>query len=704
ALRLEIVPEARLDSDKAKEKATLRITDVEAELVKGDSKPQKISFSAAAADRSNENSSFRNAIDGKGDTDWSLTVARGESHVAVLALKEPVKVSAESKLTVRLKLKGRESERALRRFRISGATDAQLLAAFFPVRIQPWKVIGPFKTADAKTALDEEFPPEKELDFEKSYPGVRDPIRWNDQPGYEDGKSHVFVQYLHGINGAYYFARKVHASHPARLEISLRADDFSRIWLNGKEIARQSEKSGVGDAPLRVTLDLVAGENQLLVKVVNHQGECRFRFDSFLADPNALPPSVATILAATATPTGDEAKQVLKHYRATHSPEWRATSEKLALWREELDALDRSIPTTLVAKESSEYRETRMLMRGEYDQLGEVVARGVPAVLPPFPSDAPTNRLGFAKWLVQPDHPLVARVVVNRFWQQYFGVGLVKTTEDFGLQSEPPSHPALLDWLATEFIASGWDVKHIQRLILNSATYRQSSAAPPSLYSRDPENRLIARGPRFRVDAETLRDTALALGGLLVEQIGGPSVKPYQPPGLWEAVSFNNSQKYEQDHGEDQYRRSLYIHWKRQSPPPNMLLFDAPTREYCVVRRPRTNTPLQALAMLNDPQIVEASRAFGYRLLCRPDADDRSRLAYAFRLATSRNPSDEELSTLLDVLQKQQADFARDAASAQKFLSIGEWKPQASLDQSKLAAWTTVASILMNLDETVTKN
>jgi hypothetical protein len=306
--------------------------------------------------------------------------------------------------------------------------------------------------------------------------------------------------------------------------------------------------------------------------------------------------------------------------------------------------------------------------------------------------------------LVDPDNPLVARVVVNRFWQQYFGVGLVKTTEDFGMQSEPPSHPALLDWLATEFVQSGWDVKHIQRLILNSAAYRQSSAAPPELYSRDPENRLIARGSRFRVDAETLRDTALALGGLLVEEVGGPSVKPFQPAGLWEAVSFNNSQKYEQDSGEAQYRRSLYIHWKRQSPPPNMLLFDAPTREYCVVRRPRTNTPLQALALLNDPQFVEASRGFGYRMLSRDAADDRSRLAYAFRLATARNPSSDELDTLMDVLRKQEADFSRNTSAAEQFLGIGDWKPAGQIDKAKLAAWTSVAGLILNLDETVTKN
>ncbi|MGZ8939349.1 MAG: PSD1 and planctomycete cytochrome C domain-containing protein [Limisphaerales bacterium] len=704
AVRLEVLPEEKLDPEKAKEKVTLRIGEIEAELIPADGKAQKLSFVSAAADGSNENSPFKNAIDGKAETDWTLTFPRGEKHLAVLALKEPRQLPESSKLTIRLKMKGRESETALRRFRISAATESDLIANLFPLQIQPWKVIGPFKTEDVKTALDTEFPPEKELDFSKSYPGVRDPIRWNDQPGYEDGKSHVFVQYLHGVHGAYYFHRKIQATAARKLNISLRADDFSRVWLNGKEIARREQKAATGDAPLRVTLDLTPGENQLLIKVVNHQGECRFRFDTFLADPDALPLQAAVILASTSNPAGEEGKLVAQHFRAVHSPDWKSTLDQLVLWREEQEALDRSIPTTLIAKDSSKFRETRVLMRGEYDQLGDTVPHGVPAILPPFPADAPTNRLGFAQWMVQPDHPLVARVVVNRFWQQYFGVGLVKTTEDFGMQSEPPSHPALLDWLATEFVRSGWDMKHIQRLILTSASYRQSSAAPASLYARDPENRFIARGPRFRVDAETLRDTALALGGLLIEEIGGPSVKPYQPPGLWEAVSFNNSQKYDQDHGEEQYRRSLYIHWKRQSPPPNMLLFDAPTREYCVVRRPRTNTPLQALALLNDPQYVEASRGFGDRMLRHDAASDRARLSYAFRLATAREPSAEEIDTLLDVLQKQEADFSKNTAAAEQFLSIGEWKPGAELNKAKLAAWATVAGLILNLDETVTKN
>ena len=348
-------------------------------------------------------------------------------------------------------------------------------------------------------------------------------------------------------------------------------------------------------------------------------------------------------------------------------------------------------------------RDTFLLMRGEYDRKGEKVEPGAPAILPPWPKDAPKNRLGLAKWLLDPSHPLTARVNVNRFWQQFFGVGIVKTVEDFGVQGERPSHPELLDWLATEFVRSGWDLKHLQRLIVASATYRQSSRVTPELLARDPENRLLARGPRFRVDAEEVRDTALFVSGLLVEREGGHSVKPWQPSGLWEAVSYNNAQKYVPDIDMAQYRRSLYIYWKRQSPPPNMLIFDAPTREYCVVRRPRTNTPLQALTLLNDPQFVEASRAFAQRIMTEAADDPKRRIIYAFRLATARTPEADEIKVLLDVYRHQLAEYRKDKDAAENLLGVGGFKAKANLDQGELAAWTTIASMLLNLDETVTK-
>jgi hypothetical protein len=320
--------------------------------------------------------------------------------------------------------------------------------------------------------------------------------------------------------------------------------------------------------------------------------------------------------------------------------------------------------------------------------------------------DLPKNRLGFAKWLVDPAHPLTARVTVNRHWRHYFGTGIVKTLEDFGVQGELPSHPELLDWLATEVIRTGWDVKATQRLIVTSATYRQSSRIAPELRERDPENRLLARGPRFRLDAELVRDNALAIAGLLVPTIGGSSAKPYQPKGIWEDVAYGGeftAQRYVQDSGDNLYRRSMYTFWKRQAPPPDMSVFDAPSREVCTARRTRTNTPLQALALLNDPQYVEAARALAQRIMTHAGAGPAERLAYGFKLATARRPNAQEASILLDVYIHQLEEYRAKPEDAVKLLSVGESARDTDLDSCELAAWSTVASMILNLDETITK-
>jgi hypothetical protein len=360
----------------------------------------------------------------------------------------------------------------------------------------------------------------------------------------------------------------------------------------------------------------------------------------------------------------------------------------------------------MVMAELPKPRATFVLGRGDYRNQTEKVEPGVPAILPPLPDGAPRNRLTLARWLVQPEHPLTARVAVNRFWQMYFGVGLVKTQEDFGVQGEPPSHPELLDWLATEFVRSGWDVRAMQRLIVTSATYRQSSTFTRTLTERDPENRLLARGPRFRLPAEMIRDTALYAAGLLNDEIGGPSVFPYQPPGLWEEMAFGDgfsAQSYEQSHGKDLYRRGMYTFWKRTVPPASLAAFDAPDREKCTARRTLTNTPLQALVLLNDTTYVEAARKLAERVLREPQLDDAKRIALAFRLATARVPERGENGVLRNLLRTQRQVFTADRAAARKLVTIGESPRDPRLDEAELAAWTTVASTILNLDETITK-
>jgi len=361
--------------------------------------------------------------------------------------------------------------------------------------------------------------------------------------------------------------------------------------------------------------------------------------------------------------------------------------------------LRESIPTALVMQEMAKPRATHVLERGQYDKLGAAVLPGVPIAVAPWPTDAARNRLGFAQWLVSKDHPLTARVAVNRLWQQCFGDGLVRTVDDFGSQGEAPTHPELLDWLAVTFRDSGWDVKAMMKRIVLSKTYRQQSAVR---FENDPENRLLARGPGGRMTAEALRDQALAVAGLLVPTIGGPSVKPYQPPGLWEAVSYNGEDSYVPSTGSDLWRRSLYTYVKRQSPPPALLTFDGPTREKCTMRRPRTNTPLQALQLLNDDTFVEAARVFAEHLL-KSQHDDETRLPQLWRQVLIRDASADEIALLRGLLQRQRQRFDKDSASAERLLSVGAAPRDAQLDAREHAAWTIVAQSVLNLDETLSK-
>jgi hypothetical protein len=384
----------------------------------------------------------------------------------------------------------------------------------------------------------------------------------------------------------------------------------------------------------------------------------------------------------------------------------KALENRQAELQKKLTALDNQMLQMMVMRDAEKPRDTFVLNRGQYDQPMEKVEPDVPCELPALPSDAPRNRLGLARWIVDETNPLTARVVVNRDWQRYFGTGLVKTVEDFGVQAEWPSHPELLDWLATEFTESGWDIKHMQRLIVSSATYRQASRITAELLERDPENRLLARGPRFRLSAEQIRDMALTVSGLLSSKTRGPSVNPYQPEGLWAELNDRErfSMKFVQSHGEDLYRRSVYTFWKRTVPPPTMQVFDAPDREYCVVRRSTTNTPLQALVMLNDIQMVEAARKLAERMLKEGGDSLDERLDLGFRLATARRPSQSELNVLHRAWQEQHAELAKDPDAARQLLSVGESPASDALDPIDFATCVHVARLILNLDEVITKN
>lgn len=397
----------------------------------------------------------------------------------------------------------------------------------------------------------------------------------------------------------------------------------------------------------------------------------------------------------------NQRKLIARHYRKV-APELVEPRCRLARIEAERSLLSGRVPRTLVA-ESTAPRTTRVLPRGNWmDESGEIVAPGVPHILTPIAAgtNRPT-RLDLANWMVSPDNPLTARVLVNRLWKLFFGVGLSRNTEDFGTRGDWPVHPELLDWLAADLVDHGWDLKRTIRLLVTSATYRQSSAGRPPLDQRDPDNRLYARQARVRLDAEFIRDNALAVSGLLVDQVGGPSVQPWQPPGYWSALNFPK-REYEPDRGPATWRRGLYTHWQRTFLHPAMLAFDAPTREECTVNRPTSNTPLQALVLLNDPEFVEAARVFAQRILSQP-GDFGERLRFAYAHALGRPPQDQEAKTLEALFLKQHAVFEKDPEAARALVAVGQ-APRATGDPADLAAWTSVSRTLLNLHETVTRN
>ncbi|MBM80467.1 MAG: hypothetical protein CMJ78_07730 [Planctomycetaceae bacterium] len=432
----------------------------------------------------------------------------------------------------------------------------------------------------------------------------------------------------------------------------------------------------------------------------------RFRISLAHRPVLSIPADVEAIVQKEKAKRNAAEQQKVNQYLAVRfgTAEIQRVAQRLRIV-ETLQKTTMATPSTMVMSELASPRKTHVLFRGEYDKPRDEVQPTTPAALPLMPDDAPKNRLGLARWLTRPDHPLTARVTVNRLWQQLFGTGLVKTTEDFGSQGEWPSHPDLLDWLAVEFVESGWDVKQLLKTIVTSSTYRQSTRVTSESYARDPENRLLARGPRLRLDAEVIRDSALFASGLLSSRLGGPSVFPYHPSGLWQEINNRPgySRTYKRDSGEKLYRRSLYTFWKRTVPPPSMAAFDAPEREFCLVRRSRTNTPLQAFVMLHDPQFVEAARHLAGRMIKDGDASIAGRLKHGFRLCFGRSPKAAELRILGRIAADQLQHYKKNEAATTKLLSVGESRADQSIDAAELAAWTSVARVLLNLSEFVTK-
>ena len=667
---------------------------------------QPLTFAAAVADYSQANFPVTNAIDADVKSGWAVDGdKKKEGRQAVFVLAQPIVLTSDQELKIRIKFESIFARHAIGRFRLAVAADKNAATAFATPKLSEWSLIGPFVAPDAKNPLDEVHPVEKEInqiELTKKYNDGK--LAWVTKPKWKDGV--VYNELPDTANGASYLYRTIEVASARPLPASFGSDDGIKVWLNGKLVLTDNAARGAAPDQNKVDLQLVAGVNKLLMKISNFGGPSGFYFkaaDGVFGRPANIERIVA-IDAGQRSPA--EKAELQKYYRENVSPIFAKFKEEMAGLKKSEEELVGKIPLTMVMQDMPKPRETHMLLRGDFRKKGDAVKPAVPAALRP-PASQPSDRMGLAQWLVNPEHPLLARVTVNRYWQMYFGTGIVKTTEDFGSQGEWPSHPELLDWLAREFVRSGWDIKAFQKMIVMSSTYRQSGRVTNEILHHDPQNRLLARGPRFRLYAEMIRDNALSISGLLNRKLGGPSISPYESPKLWEEIAFGggfSAQSYVQSHGDDLYRRGLYIYAKRSMPHPSMITFDAPTREICTVQRPVTNTPLQALLLLNDPIYVEAARVMAQRIIKDGGADDRAKLVYAFRLCTGRAPSERELAILEKSLNRHLEKYKADKGAAEKLVAVGEYARAKELDVSVHAAWTAVCNVMLNMDETISKN
>ncbi len=578
-----------------------------------------------------------------------------------------------------------------------------------------WSMVGPFAApdGDAEKSFAHDFGPEAlfgeaALDLQQTF--GENNLGWAQKPQFADGKVHP----LSGGAGATYLYRSFQVAGERTFQLSFGSDDGIKVWHNGKLVLENDTHRVAQPNQERLALTLPSGENRLLIKIVNVDGAAGFYFKRLGESFEGLPLDLAKAVVAEDFERDQRTQQrLLEHFRGQHSPEFReliAARDRLQTERRRVQS---GAATVMVMDElpADKRRSTHILERGTYNKPAEdEVLAAAPQFLPSLPIEGTPNRLDLARWLVDERNPLTARVTVNRYWQLFFGAGLVSTGEDFGRQGTLPTHPQLLDWLATTFVESGWDVKAMHKLIVMSATYRQASESPgdDSSYVRDPKNELLSRGPRHRLPSWMLRDQALAASGLLNGERGGPPVKPYQPEGIWAEATFG-AIKYQQGGANELHRRSLYTFWRRIVGPP--VFFDAGKRQTCEVKPSRTNSPLHALTTWNETTFVESARALAQRVMQEVPAEENTpadelhpkRLSLAFRLLTAREPEERELKILASRWRKLVTHFAAHPEEALQLLSVGESPRDDTLDAAEHAAYAAVCSLLLNLDEVLSK-
>ena len=673
---------------------------------------QQLNLTWAWADfaQDNEDYGVLRAFDDRPNTGWAIAGhTEGEQRSALFLSDEPFGFEGGTELIVTLSYESIWAGHVFGHVALSLAQLGEAGVAQLPLSQGPWYHMGPFELPGADGAYAVQVGAETSQTFDpaETFPWASGaPLSWTYQREFKDGE---VIALADGVN-VHLLGREVYAPQARQLDVSLGSDDGFALYVNGELVEQREVPRGVAADQDRVAITLRPGRNAIVLKVINTGGAAGFYYQALQSAERFTSALVAALVRDV---PGNElvdrhAERIAHAWRISVSPEYVAGVAATADLNARLANLETEIPRTMIMQEREMAAPTFVLTRGEYDKGDpeRPVLPGVPGFLGTAANEETrATRLDLAHWMTAPENPLVARVAVNRLWQMIFGTGLVQSSGNFGYQGSWPSHPELLDWLAVEFMDSGWDVAHMLSLMVNSDTYRQSSQVRPDASSADPDNHLLAAYPRRRLDAETIRDQALHVAGLLVEDLGGPSVRPYQPEGLWREVSMlaSNTKDFTLGDGDQLWRRSLYTYWKRACPPPSLMTFDAPTRESCTIQRETTNTPLQALVLWNDEQFVEAARLLAERTLAAPGTTDE-RLASLFQRCTGRAPQPDELALLSTCLNEFQNRYDAAPDDAQALLETGVAPQAMDLDPSELAAWTMVASAALNLHATITQS
>lgn len=709
-IALEAMADARLPQGRVGRapngNAVLGRVQLEVRSLKHPDQSEVVKLVWAWADHEQQNGDYQaiHVLDDDAATGWAVDGhGRAGNRVLLLLAEKPFGFAGGSSLQVRLQYGTPYANHVLGRVAIHLATLSAQGLAMLPTGRSGWYRVGPFPHADREAVFDTAFGPERDPlgDLGARY-GDEKKLSWKRELNLRDGENFA----LESGQIATYIAMRMMAPTDRRVALSLGSDDGFRLFLDGEEQAQRRVDRGVQPDQDQASLTMRAGSHWLVMKIVNTGGVSGVNF-RMLPRGGELANDLVLVLLPERVRKGMYDDRLAEAWKLSFSARHADARLRLDTGERDLAALEQRFNRTMVMKERMEPRPTFVLTRGAYDQpdRSRPVARAVPAALGQLPAGAPADRLGLALWLVDEQNPLVARVTVNRLWEWVFGQGLVRTSEDFGYQGEWPSHPALLDWLAMELVDSGWRISHVLDLMLTSSTYLQSSARRAELDRIDSENLLLGRALRQRLSAEVIRDQALYLSGLLVERFGGPSVKPYQPEGLWQEVAMlqSNTRIFKRDDGDALWRRSLYTYWKRACPPPALMAFDAPTREFCTTRRSITNTPLQALVLWNDEQHVEAARKLAEMILYLP-GDQQRRLRLLYRRTTGRQPDASTLERLARSLEYFRARYAAEPADATRLVEVGTAPRDEERSAVELAAWTLIASACLNLDTTISRN